>query len=80
MTIETAKTTTEPKNPASPAATHGCCGGEAAAESPKDISKRVEHEHHVHPAPSKAAASSCCCGATKDSRADDPKSGKVVSK
>lgn len=80
MAVETARTTTEPKNPASTTATHGCCGGEAAAESPKDISEHADHEHHAHPAPSNAAPSSCCCGATEDSRADDAKSCNTISK
>lgn len=79
MTIETAKTTTEPKNPASTTATatHGCCGGEAAAKSPKNISERVDH--HAHPVPSKAATSSCCCGTTKESDPADRKNRSAVS-
>lgn len=76
MTVETLKTTTEPKDPASatPTAKHGCCGGEAAAESRNDASECTNHEHHAHVAPSKAAPSSCCCGAAKESRPADQNS------
>ncbi len=78
MTVETSKTTTEPAS-TSPASKHGCCGGEVVAEARNDASERADHEHHAHAAPSKAAPSSCCSGATKDGRADDPKSRNVVS-
>lgn len=76
------ETTTASKSPANatPAAKHGCCGGEAAPESRSGTPERADHEHHAHAAPSKPADSSCCCGTAKDSRTDDPKSRNVVSK
>lgn len=82
MTVETTKTTIEPKDPASATRTakHDCCGGEAAAESRNDASERADHQHHAHAVPSKAAPSSCCCGATKESSPADQKSRSATSK
>ncbi|MFH1340577.1 MAG: hypothetical protein ABIL01_05080 [Pseudomonadota bacterium] len=82
MTVETTKTTIEPKDPAgaTPTAKNDCCGGEAAAESRNDAPERVDHQHHAHAAPSKAAPSSCCCGATKESSPADQKSRSATSK
>lgn len=63
------KTTTDPKVPASAdhAAKHGCCGGEAAAESKTGAAAATGHDHHEHAVPSKTVESSCGCGA-KDGR------------
>lgn len=76
MTVETTKTTTEPKHAASttPTAKHGCCGGEAAAGSRNGISERTGHEHHADAAPSDPAPLSCC-GANKSSPADQKSRG-----
>jgi hypothetical protein len=59
----TEKTTTDPKVPGNETNTakHGCCGGEASAES-KRAATETDHEHGKHAVPSKAAESSCCCG------------------
>jgi hypothetical protein len=82
VTVETPKTMIEPKDSASttPTAKHGCCGGETTAEPRNDASGRADREHHAHAAPSKAAPSSCCCGATKENSPVDQKSRSATSK
>lgn len=81
MTVETSKTTTEPTDLASTiTAKHGCCGGEATAESRNGAAERADYEHHARAAPSKAAPSSCRCGATKESSPADQKSRNATSK
>jgi hypothetical protein len=45
---------------------HNCCGAEAVAKSPNDVSGCLEHDAHAHAAPTKDASASCCCGDAKE--------------